>query len=525
MTTACILIATADPATLESLTLTLRSHDYMVQVAHSGLAVHNLVQRMPPDLALLDLRLPETSVLALASGFRRDATSPFFPIVVLAPTNDADAKVAALEAGADDVLVMPVVLGELLARMRSLLRVKQGQAALLAERNKTRLLYGIQQELTSTLEIDAVVSRTVRLMVEAVQATQGSMIVFDPHGKVWRRTLARRGLSATEETVVTRQVLETGLGGLAVQTRTPQLVMDTEHDERWLHFANDASQVRSAIAVPLLTSDATLGVLTLTHPEPGHFTPAELDLLSTATGQISTALRNATLYSLLREAEAGRERFLNMLTHDLRGPLAGISGCLQVLEHAVPPDERMFVEMAQIACLTQERLIDDMLDVYKADGQLMAVELSAFSLSELAAEVLTTLRGTAADRNLELTVALPAHPYVRADRPKMLRVLLNLGSNALKFTQSGFVRITAQQTTKWMLLEVRDSGIGIPAEQLDQVFDRFFQGEQHGARRGTGLGLAFCREAIRAHGGRVWAESQVGCGTTMFATIPLAEES
>ncbi len=347
-----VLLVDDQQDNLDLMSLMLRSQGYEVLQATHGTAALQLVRAAPPDIILLDVVMPGLSGLDVTAEICSDPALPFIPIIMITAQRDLDHKVDGLDAGADDFLSKPVQLRELLAKVRALLRLKQAQDALIAERNKTNFLYQIQQQLTSTLDIHEVVSQTVRLMVGAVGATQGSIIVLDGHGSVWLKVLARPETSPPDD-ATDAAVLDIGLGGRAIRTREAQLVTDAAADPRWLPLPDEVPAVRSAVAVPLYAADATLGVLTLTHPAPAHFTAADVDLLTTAASQISIALRNAALYTLLREAEAGREQFLHMLTHDLRGPLAGIAGCLHMLQQApLDGDDRLFVEMAQMACVT-----------------------------------------------------------------------------------------------------------------------------------------------------------------------------
>jgi signal transduction histidine kinase/CheY-like chemotaxis protein len=482
----------------------LRTDDYAMSFATSGLEALESVQRNPPSLILLDVMMPDLNGYEVTHRIKSDPTLPFIPIILVTAKHELADKVYGLDAGADDYLSKPIQSRELLAKVRAFLRLKQSQDALMVERNKTDLLYRIQQQLTSSLDIDQVVCSTIISMVAMLDAMQGSVVVSDPReSDMWRKIVAYRDRDEREESFVTRQVIEEGLAGRAIRTGEPQILADTVVDDRWIVHEEQSLSVRSALAVPLIHRDEVLGVLTLTHPEPGHFRADQLPLVSAAAGQISTAINNAQLYGKLKEAERTREQFLHMLTHDLRGPLAGISGCLHVLGMGpVNEDHAMFIDMARAACKAQERLIDDILDVYKAEAGAMELDLSPVSLRECV-------------------------PRVLGDYNKLVRVLTNLVGNSLKFTRKGGVFITAEVNDGegQVYLSVRDTGVGIPAHDLEHIFDRFYQAPQPGDRRGTGLGLAFCREVINAHGGTIWAESTLGSGTVMTATLPIAKEA
>jgi signal transduction histidine kinase len=157
----------------------------------------------------------------------------------------------------------------------------------------------------------------------------------------------------------------------------------------------------------------------------------------------------------------------------------------------------------------------------------MELDLSPVSLRDVGEEVVRSLAGAAAERHLTLEMDLPSVPRVCGDYNKLVRVLMNLVGNSLKFTRRGGVSITAEVNDGegQVYLQVRDTGEGIRANDLEHIFDRFYQAPQPGDRRGTGLGLAFCREVITAHGGKIWADSTLGSGTVITATLPIAREA
>ncbi len=504
----------------------LRTGDYATSYATSGREALELVRHSPPSLILLDVMMPDMSGHEVTRRIKGDPRLPFIPIILVTAKNDLADKVEGLDAGADDYLSKPIQSGELLAKVRAFLRLKQSQDALTAERNKIDALYHIQQQLTSSLDIDQVVRHSIHTMIELLSAAEGSVIVCEPGSEMWHKIEARRNGDEGQESFVPRRVVEDRLAA-ALRDGEPQILTHTQLDGRRSELEPDGYRARSTLAVPLIHHAQMLGVLMLTDPEPDRFRADQLPLVSAAAGQISAALNNARLYGQIKEAEKAREQFLHMLTHDLRGPLAGISGCLHVLSMAVPDEEHaVFIDMARAACRTQEQMIDDILDVYRADTGGMKLEFAPVSMREIGQEVMQNLTGAAAEQYLTLHINLPDMPRVRGDRNKLLRVFTNLVGNALKFTRKGGVFVSADVDTGEgsMCIRVRDTGLGIPAGDLEHIFDRFYQAPQRGGRRGTGLGLAFCREVVSAHGGRIWADSVEGTGTTISVLLPIAQE-
>ncbi|WP_026370777.1 response regulator [Kallotenue papyrolyticum] len=522
-----ILVVDDHEDNLALLRLILSAQGYAIQCARDGAQALAMIQQQPPDLILLDLMMPHISGYEVIDRVRALGDDNYIPIMLITAKQDLADKVHGLNLGADDFLTKPVQAPELIARVRALLRLKQLQDALIRERNKNALLYQVGQQLNDTLDLDRVLATTLSLTLSLVGASGGSLMLRDEARNGWRCIAAGKTNALCELPGVSDLIMTRGLAGLALRTREPQLVEDAHHDARWLRLEDDSVHVRSALALPLLRDTLELGVLTLTHEQPHRFSAEIVPLAMAVAMQVASALHNASLYTRLKEAEAAREYVVHMLTHDLRAPLAGISGCLDVLArlpHDAEADE--FIGMARRACAAQAELIDDILDVYRADAGLLELVRTRFAPVELAQPLRDHLAGAAAEKQLELSIDLPARPLLFADRDKILRVLINLVSNAIKFTRRGGVWVSAQPDAdgQSVVFAVRDSGVGIRPEDVGRIFDRFFRAQSVGSRRGTGLGLSFCREVVLAHGGTIWAESTPETGTVIRFSLPLRSQ-
>jgi signal transduction histidine kinase/DNA-binding response OmpR family regulator len=518
-----ILIVDDHEDNVALLRMILRSQGYTILTASDGLQALDVVQQTQPDLILLDVMMPRMSGYEVIEEVRRNH-EVYIPIMLITAKQDLSDKVKGLEVGADDFLPKPVQSAELIAKVRALLRLKQVQDELMSERDKNEMLCYVGQQLNSTLDVDQLVRETLNVMVNLIGATQGSVLIKHPRQQTWRKITTTLEGNLTHHPDETTLVLAQGLAGLALREREPILVTDTLNDSRWLPLDDFIGPVRTALAIPLIHNHIELGVLTLMHKEPERFREDQMPMVSSVAAQVVSALYNASLYTQLKQAEAAREYVVHMLTHDLRAPLAGIMGCLHVLGVSVQdPDCIEFVELARKACEAQEELINDILDVYRAESGLLELAKVPFQPSDLKGSVLDQLSGAAAERKLKLSIDLPEEPTIVADIRKLSRVLVNLVNNAIKFTRRGGVYITATHTEPGsdILFTVRDTGVGIAPGDVAHIFDRFFQARQEGARRGSGLGLNFCREVVRAHGGEIWAESQLDVGTTIYFTIPI----
>lgn len=234
----------------------------------------------------------------------------------------------------------------------------------------------------------------------------------------------------------------------------------------------------------------------------------------------------------LRELDRLKERFLASVTHDLRAPLVGIQGHTELLMNDTLSEEQSkHLETIYYSAQHLSRFINDILDLSRLEARAIELNRVKLNMRETVANAAELMQVKADEFKVTLkTLVSPDLPAAFADPKWVPRVLMNLVSNALKFTpEGGTVTIVASadltNETPQLRVEVRDTGPGIPKEKLEFVFEKFTQVEEtrNAARsEGTGLGLAIAREAIVAHGGRIWAESEPGQGTRFFFTVPVA---
>ncbi|MBN1890092.1 MAG: cyclic nucleotide-binding domain-containing protein [Thermoflexales bacterium] len=232
----------------------------------------------------------------------------------------------------------------------------------------------------------------------------------------------------------------------------------------------------------------------------------------------------------LLEAQRLRQEMADFVVHDLRNPLGIVQGALQMLDMVLPADlvqaNRELLDTGLAACRRMQQLVDSLLDVSRLEAGEAELALSQVSLPELIGTVmgrlptkLTSLRAITTCQAFS-----PDLPPVRADRDRLDRVLSNLLDNAVKHTPKGGKVVVAAEPGKGeVLVSVIDSGPGIPEAERERIFERFAQvaGDKQ-ARRGFGLGLAFCRLAVEAHGGRIWVEpGEGGVGSRFVFSLPL----
>jgi PAS domain S-box-containing protein len=226
-------------------------------------------------------------------------------------------------------------------------------------------------------------------------------------------------------------------------------------------------------------------------------------------------------------ATRARDDMLGIVSHDLRNPLAAIGLCASALSQSIEPNSesvhRMLASIKHSADST-DRLIEDLLDVSSIEAGRLALEPHAEAPSDLLAQATDMFATTASQRGVALeTQATPNLPPVRADAERVIQGLANLLTNSLKFTpRGGHITLRAEPDPTGVRFAVEDTGVGIAAEDLPHVFDRFWQKHREGGERGTGLGLAIVRGIVDAHGGQIRVESTPGKGSRFSFTLPAA---
>jgi signal transduction histidine kinase len=323
-----------------------------------------------------------------------------------------------------------------------------------------------------------------------------------------------------------------------IQTRQPLLIGEME-------VANQSSAYPSRLVVPLESEGEVIGALNFASRCAQAYSLSDLRITYLLAMQLAASIRNARryeelnrlyvelerTYANLRQAESLRDDLINMIVHDLRTPLSVVIGNLELLQWIVKGrlpinNQEKCIDDAQVASDRMMGMIDDLLNVSKLDAGELKPVLAAVSLSSLLDEKEEMYCAQAKRDNKTLLIKRAGPmPTVRADSNLISRVIDNLVSNAFKYTEpGGYIEIGVNRREQALCLYVRDNGQGIPPEYQASIFDKFFQVTDSAGkslRKGVGLGLAFCRLAVEAHGGKIWVESQLGRGSTFSFTLPL----
>ncbi len=407
--------------------------------------------------------------------------------------------------------------------------------------DQTSFLLEASAMLASTLEYEETVSKVARLAVPTIAdwcvvelaGSQGNTTAVeiahvDPAHRELAIALRQTYPVDPKATTGVPQVLRTGAAEL-YETLTPELMAAGAREPEHLKMIN-ALGPKSMMIVPMVARGRTLGAITFVMSQSNRqYAKKDLALAEDLAQRIAVAVDNARLFLEAREAVRTRDDLLGIVSHDLRNPLAVVRmQVAEVLETLPEGDigERLKNDLGVIdrSAARMERMIHDLLDFASIDAGKLSVDPRPHGVMELVQEVSESLKPVIGKRTVVLSIdGLPEGVKVKCDRGRVLQVFGNLLGNALKFTPAGgTITIAARVEDAEVEFSVRDTGCGIPANALPNIFEKYWQ-EHHERRTGVGLGLFIARRLVESHGGSIRVESKVGehSGTTFFFTLPL----
>ncbi|MEK7311138.1 MAG: GAF domain-containing protein [Chloroflexota bacterium] len=391
---------------------------------------------------------------------------------------------------------------------------------------------------STILDADTLLQTVVDLTKESLALYHAHIYLLDETGDTLILAAGAgevgRKMAATGRSILINR--EHSLVARAARTRRGVIANDVGQEPDFLPNPL-LPNTRSEMAVPMILGDALLGVFDVQADTINRFSAEDVRLKTTLAEQVAVALQNARLYAeqastveRLRELDQLKSSFLANMSHELRTPLNSILGFTQVMLEGIDGDlnERMENDLAIIQNNGQHllNLISDILDMAKIEAGKMTLNPEIFDLKEVLDEVLDITGPLARAKSLDLIVNAGSESAMDlyADRMRLRQVMINLVNNAIKFTESGYIEIAAGRPEGLFRIAVRDTGISIPVDHLETIFQEFSQVDSSTTRKtgGTGLGLPISRHLIELHGGRLWAESTgtPGEGSSFIIELP-----
>jgi signal transduction histidine kinase/DNA-binding response OmpR family regulator len=560
----------------ELLKVMLAPEGFVLLTAASGEEALAIVAEQPLDLILLDVMMPGIDGYEVAGKIKSDLATKSIAVIMLTALDDRNARMLGLNAGAEDFLTKPVDRAELCVRVRSQLRLKaygdklRGTLAALSSANeqldrRTREIASAQaladaatarlarlQKITAalgnTVTQDGVADSVLREAIVALECDAGAVVVA---------TEGEEGLALLREAGSLDSLMCSFKGTQSSGSRGPyddavqhcRAVYLESFEEMLIRYPAFQSMSKTAsrgawIFLPLEIGGHAVGALAFGFVGPRKFTLLDRHFADTVARYCAQALDRVRLRiaAAAALAEAGDARmmaehannaktmFLRAMSHELRTPLNAISGYTEILEMGirgvVNPEQAKDLGRIKRAAAYLLRLINDILTIARLEGA-RPLNVISIPVNPMLAEVEGLCALQAKANGLTLTVTpCERQTVVAADAERFQQILLNLITNAIKFTATGgSIGVTCDSDTGEVRVRVSDTGVGVRPIDIDRVFEPFVQIDRHltsATQQGVGLGLSISRELARAMRGDLTLQSTEGVGSTFTLTLPIA---
>lgn len=394
--------------------------------------------------------------------------------------------------------------------------------------------------ITSILDLNTIFARTVNLITDRFSFYHAAIFIVEETGfnALLKEATGVAGAEMKKQGHSLQLNEKSIVGTVAAKG---EAVIVNNVSENPLHAFNPLlPETQAEAAIPLKIGTRVIGVIDIQAKEINAFSEDEISVLQTLADQIAVAIDNARSFEIsqqavmeMREADRLKSQFLANMSHELRTPLNSIIGFSRVILKGIdgPVTELMQQDLTAIYNSGQHLLglINDILDSAKIEAGKMELAFDEVNIQDLTHSVLSTMSGLVKDKPIDLRQLIdPETPTVRADTIRVRQVMINLLSNAAKFTEEGAITVEVgpyitDEGGKLVKVSVTDTGPGISPEDQEKLFQAFSQVDASPTRKsgGTGLGLSICKQLINMHGGEIWVESKEGEGSTFHFTLPL----
>ena len=490
-----ILAIDDTPENLALLSQMLTEKGYKVRSVTKGSTAIRGAKAAPPDLILLDVKMPEMNGYEVCQQLKADDRTKDIPIIFISALGDVFDKVEAFQVGGVDYITKPFQVEEVLARLDTHLTIRKLQIRLEAQNNQ------LQQEIAQKTAAEDKFAKAFRACPNPI------VIATCDTGKILEVNDSFLQMSGYEAAEVVNNNLDRLYSASALEiyqqaltkTQSQGYVRNLEFD-----FPTKSNQVKTVL-------------LSMEIIELGG-TKCTLQILNDIT-----------------ERKRLENEFISLVSHELRTPMTSTIGALDLLNSGqLGTLSDRGKQILQVAIRNSERLIrlvNDILDLERMKSGKIAIEPVRCHLHPLLVQATETMQAMATQAGVNIVLELcdaVDRVALNLDSDRILQTLTNLLSNGIKFTEpQGTVKLTANVKDNHCHIVVRDTGRGIPANKLESIFERFQQVDASDSRSkgGTGLGLAICRHIIQRHEGKIWVESELGKGSAFYIELPLAMDN
>ena len=411
--------------------------------------------------------------------------------------------------------------------------LRRNVSVLRRQADRLNRILEISQVLTRTYDLNELLQLILSAAIELTDTETASIMLLNEAGTELR--FAASTGNGSHKLASLKVPVEGSLAGSILAAGKPMVIQDVQSDPR--HFRGVDTQLdfesRSLLGVPLMIRDKPIGVLeALNKSGDESFTEEDGQVLMTLAAQAAVAIENAQLvtalqkaYERLNEVDQIKSDFIAIASHELRTPLGLILGYAAMLKDEANPEMAEQLEVVVQSALRLRGLIDDMVNLQHVAEGKAPLELTRFDLAEMLEAGVQSVRELYTAKEQAIRIEAPERPIaINADRSKLALAFSNLLTNAIKYTPPhGRIVVSFEVAGDEAQVHVADTGVGIPAENLERIFERFYQVEPHLTRKhgGLGLGLAIAKGMVTLHGGRIWCESVEGYGSRFTFAIPL----
>ena len=402
---------------------------------------------------------------------------------------------------------------------------------------KLERIVEISRQLSATHDLATLLQASVDIASELTESAGASILLYD-HASGELRFEAMPGFQDQDMKGMSVPLDSSIAGWIFTHTR-PMVLQDATKDPRIYREIDKSTefQTTSLLGVPLMVNQQPIGVIEAVNKrDMGHYTEDDLAVLETLAGQAAVAIENVRLLKKLQDANAELLRldrmksdFIAIASHELRTPLGLILGHSTFLKETSGAEQQEQLDVIIRSAMRLKEIIEDMAIIAHNDEGKSRVRREKFSINELIIEIAKKYDKTAEKQGITFEYDFPKERAIEivGDREKISLALVNLVENALTFTDTGGqVGVRAELDEGYVKVLVVDTGIGIPTEEQERIFDRFYQIESHLTRKhgGMGLGLSIAKAMVEMHNGQIWCESNEGMGSLFCFMLPVDEE-